>query len=64
MELMLFIWAGSRFNARINANNFNEEELIRAIDYAHERGVKIYVTLNTLLKNHELYEALKFAAFI
>ena len=55
---------GSRFNARINANNFNEEELIRAIDYAHERGVKIYVTLNTILKNHELYEALKFAAFL
>lgn len=55
---------GGKFNARINANNFTEHELVRAIDYAHERGIKIYITLNTLIKNEEFNEALKFAAFI
>lgn len=54
---------GGKFNARVNAGNFTEEELTLALDYAHERGVRVYVTLNTLLKNEELKEALQFAAF-
>ncbi len=54
---------GGRFNARMNAGNFTEEEFIKALDYAHERGVRVHVTLNTLLKNEELTEALQFAAF-
>ena len=54
---------GGKYNARINAGNFNEEELIKALDYAHERGVKVYITLNTLLKNDELKDALNFASF-
>ncbi|NMA65144.1 MAG: U32 family peptidase [Clostridiaceae bacterium] len=55
---------GGKFNARINADNFSEEDLARAIDYAHECGVKIYITLNTLLKNEELDQALRFAHYV
>ncbi|NLE24236.1 MAG: U32 family peptidase [Clostridiaceae bacterium] len=55
---------GGKHNARINAANFNEKELIEAIDYAHERGKKVYITLNTLMKNHELKDVLKFAEYI
>ena len=54
---------GGKFNARVNAGNFTEEDLSKALDYAHERGVRVYITLNTLLKNGELEEALQFAAF-
>lgn len=45
---------GSMFGARAYANNFDEEELLYAIDYAHLKGVKVYLTVNTLLKNDEI----------
>ena len=41
------------FGARAYANNFTEEELLEAIDFAHLRGVKVYLTVNTLIKNSE-----------
>lgn len=44
---------GSMFGARAYANNFTEEELLAAIDFAHLRGVKVYLTVNTLIKNSE-----------
>ncbi len=44
---------GSMFGARAYANNFTEEELLEAIDFAHLRGVKVYLTVNTLIKNSE-----------
>lgn len=44
---------GSMFGARAYANNFTEEELLEAIDLAHLRGVKVYLTVNTLIKNSE-----------
>lgn len=44
---------GSIFGARAYANNFTEEELLEAIDFAHLRGVKVYLTVNTLIKNNE-----------
>lgn len=44
---------GSIFGARAYANNFTEEELLEAIDFAHLRGVKVYLTVNTLIKNSE-----------
>ncbi len=44
---------GSMFGARAYANNFTEEELLKAIDFAHLRGVKVYLTVNTLIKNSE-----------
>ncbi|MCC4770819.1 peptidase U32 [Methanosarcina sp. DH2] len=53
------VYLGARaFSARGYASNFSEEELEKAIDYAHLRGVKIYVTVNTLLKEREMERAL------
>lgn len=51
---------GKNFSARQYAGNFSEEELEKACDYCHLRGVKIYVTVNTLYKTEELRELLKF----
>lgn len=44
---------GSRFGARAYAQNFTEEELLEAIDYVHLRGKKLYLTVNTLVKEKE-----------
>ena len=49
---------GSRFGARAFANNLAEQELLEAIDFVHLHGKKIYMTVNTLLKEQELYEEL------
>lgn len=49
---------GAAFGARAYAKNFGEEELLRAIDTAHIHGKKLYLTVNTLLKNRELSEQL------
>ena len=45
------------FNARRSAKNFSREDLPRAVAYCHLRGVKVYLTLNTLLTDRELEEA-------
>ena len=54
---------GSKFGARAYAQNPEGESLLDAIDYAHLHGVKLYLTVNTLLKDQELeqelYEYLK-----
>ena len=42
------------FGARRNADNFTLEEFKQALDYAHERGTRIFLTLNTLMKNVEI----------
>ena len=49
---------GSMFGARAYAQNFTQEELLKAIDVAHIHGRKLYLTVNTLLKNRELKEEL------
>lgn len=41
-------------NARRNASNFGDEDLERSVRYCHERGVKVYITLNTLVCDDEL----------
>lgn len=46
---------GSLFGARAYADNPQKEEMLEAIDYAHIHGKQIYLTVNTLLKNQELY---------
>ena len=53
---------GSRFGARAYAENFTEQELIRCIRYGHIRGVKIYMTVNTLLKEKEMDELCNYLA--
>lgn len=45
---------GSLFSARAYAGNFDEEAFIKAIDFCHLFGVKVYMTLNTLLKENEI----------
>lgn len=52
-----------KFNARVNNENFKEEELIKAIKYAKLRNVKTHLTLNILIKNNEFEEALKLVEF-
>ena len=47
---------GSRFGARAYAHNFDEQELCQAIDYVHFFGKKLYLTLNTLLKDEEIQD--------
>lgn len=49
---------GSRFGARAYADNPEGEALLQAIDYAHLYGVKLYLTVNTLLKEQELEQEL------
>ena len=51
---------GSRFGARAYADNPDEDALIEGLDYAHLRGVKVYMTVNTLLKEEELREVADF----
>ena len=45
---------GAKFGARAYADNFSQEELLEALDYAHLRNKKVYLTVNTLLKNDEI----------
>lgn len=47
---------GSRFGARAYADNFTEEELIRCIRYAHLLGRRVYLTVNTLVKEKEFQD--------
>lgn len=47
---------GNRFGARAYAENFTSEELVRCIRYAHLMGRKVYLTVNTLLKEQEMNE--------
>ena len=50
--------AGNMFGARAYAGNLTEEELLKAIDYCHIHNKKLYLTVNTLLKNNELFDKL------
>ncbi|MDF2686249.1 MAG: peptidase [Clostridia bacterium] len=56
----VYFGAGA-FNARSNAINFNEDEIKNNIIFCHERGVKVYATLNTLINDREFTEALHLA---
>ncbi len=57
---------GKSFNARRNAGNFDDDELKKAVSYCHQRGVRVYLTLNIVVSDDELelaydtvYKALK-----
>lgn len=59
------VYVGGRlFNARMNAGNFDDDTLLYALDYAHLRGVKVFVTMNTLIYDLEMDEALAYAEFL
>ena len=52
------VYLGAKdFSARRSAANFDMQELNEAFDYCHERGVKAYLTLNTLIKDEEFNHA-------
>ena len=55
---------GKLFGARAFSNNFSNEELIEAIKYAHLYGVKVYVTVNTLVYEHEVDKFMKYIDFL
>ncbi len=55
---------GSKFSARAYANNFDDEQLKDAINYCHLYGVKVYITVNTLIKEEEIKEAIKYIGFL
>lgn len=50
--------SGRNFGARRFAANFNEDELKDAVEYCHTRGVRVYITLNTLISDEEMPRAL------
>lgn len=52
------------FGARKYATNFTEEEIIEAIDLCHLYGVRLYVTMNTMIKDHEVSSFLKQVDFL
>ncbi len=54
---------GKVLNARRGAGNFNDEELTLAAEYCHSRGVKLYLTLNTLVGDREMNDALNMLRF-
>jgi len=53
---------GTILNARMNARNFSDTDLTSAIDKCHNNGVRIYITLNTLVYDKEFDEAVRYAA--
>lgn len=55
---------GTMFSARQYANNFDRAQMQEVIEYAHVRGVKVYVTVNILLADHEFPEAVDYLKFL
>ena len=55
---------GKLFNARKYASNFDYDELKSAVDYAHVRGVKVYVVVNIILRDDELKEAVDYLIYL
>ena len=55
---------GTLFNARMNAKNFERPALLQAVEKCHRSGAKLYVTLNTLVLDRQMKDALDFAAFL
>lgn len=56
--------AGKDFGARAFAGNFTDRQLEGAVNYAHDRDVKVYVTVNTSVKNSEMSDAVTFVRFL
>jgi putative protease len=53
-----------RFNARGRAKNFSRKQFLAAIALAHSRGARVYLTLNTLIKNEELPALIELLSFV
>ncbi len=57
-------FAGKKFGLRAFASNFDEEEIIKAIKYAHERNVKVYITVNILAHNEDFVGLIDYLRFL
>ena len=55
---------GKSFGARAYAGNFSDEEMIEAVRYAHLYGIKIYVTVNTIIYNNEIHELMEYIKYL
>ncbi len=55
---------GNKFGARAFAANFNDEEMIKAVKYAHQYDVKVYVTVNTLIYDDEVNSFIDYITFL
>lgn len=55
---------GKMFNLRAGSNNFSDEELEECVQYAHERGKRVYVTLNIIPHNEELEQLPDYVKFL
>lgn len=55
---------GKEFSARASANNFDREELVLAVKYAHIRGCKMFVTVNTIIKEDEKVDFIEYIRFL
>ena len=56
--------SGKNFGARAFAKNFENEELKEAVEFAHIRGVKVYLTLNTIVFESEIDDLRKYLDYI
>ena len=56
--------AGKSYGARAFAGNFNDEEMVEALNYCHHYGVKVYVVMNTILYPEEIESAFEYAVFL
>ena len=55
---------GNNFSARAYAENFDKEELKKAVEYCHIYGVKLYVTVNTVIFEKEIKKCLKYLKYL
>lgn len=55
---------GKEFSARASANNFDRTELKEAVEYAHIRGVCVFVTVNTLIKETEVEDFIEYIGYL
>ncbi|MDD1693707.1 MAG: DUF3656 domain-containing protein [Methanoregula sp.] len=56
--------SGKRFGARRFATNFSDAEIEEAVKYAHAHGIRVYVTVNTLVHDRELAGAMDYLAWL
>ena len=55
---------GKKYSLRAHASNFSNEQLAEAVDYAHERGVKLYVTVNIFAHKEDMQGLDKYLLFL
>ena len=52
---------GPMFSARQKAENFTHEQMVAGVQYAHERGCKVHVAVNTIVSNEEIGQVVEYA---